>query len=106
MRISVDRTNAGEKDEVCLDIAWSEDFSEKVVFKNCYAAHLYMNFGVICEEQILNAYVDEKDAELHNIRKKWADVAVNLDALQCFRIETSSTASVMRIYAKDFETRR
>jgi hypothetical protein len=40
---------------------------------------------------------------LTSIRERWHRLGVPLDQLRCYRIETASTASVIQIYAKQFE---
>lgn len=95
----VDRRKPGENDEVRLKVIWPDGEEATVLFCNCYALATEMNFGVIAEERIANASVLENDPYLIAIRDRWKLLGIALDALRCYRLETSSTSSIIRIYA-------
>jgi hypothetical protein len=103
LELSVDRRNAGEHDEVRIRVAWPEGDEATLLFGDCYAMSAEMNFGIIAEEGIASAVMVEDDPGLISVRDRWRPLGVSLNALRCYRIETSSTASVLRIYAKRFE---
>ena len=103
LEISVDRRHAGERDEVRLRIAWPQGEEATLLFRGCYSMNAAMNFGVIATEQILAARIVEQDPGLIALRKQWAPLGLSLQKLRCFQIETNSTASVIRIYAQEFE---
>ncbi len=102
LKLSIDRSNAGTRDEVEMLVCWPDKTIEKVKFFECYAMNATMNFGIIAEEAISTAFISENDDELNSIIHKWESLGVQLGSLDCFRIETSSTASVIKIYAKYF----
>lgn len=99
----IDRRNAGERDEVRLRVAWPQGDEVTLLFRDCYAITADMNFGVIAEERIASASLVHDDPGLTSIRDRWKSFGVSLEMLRCYRLETSSTASVIRIYAKQFE---
>jgi hypothetical protein len=97
--ITIDRNNSGNNDQIIIDIRWQNDEITKFIFKDCYELELQMNFGIIASESILKASSTNKSDKLDYIRKKWQQIGVNLDNLNCFEIVMNSTSSVMRIYA-------
>jgi hypothetical protein len=103
LELSVDRRNAGECDEVRLRVAWPQGDEATLVFRDCYAMTAEMNFGVIAEERIASASLIDDDPGLTSIRDRWKPLGVSLEVLRCYQLETSSTSSVIRIYAKQFE---
>jgi len=103
LEVLVDRRQAGQRDEVRIGVVWPRGRTATVLFRDCYGMTATMNFGVIAEEQIANAAVIANDPGLHAIRDRWKPLGVSLEDLRCFRIETSSTSSVICIFAKNFE---
>lgn len=61
-----------------------------------------MNFGVLGEEGIEFARVEDDEPGLTHLLDRWKPVGYPLSGLKCFRIETSSTGSVILIYAKSW----
>jgi hypothetical protein len=104
LEISIDRRSPGVRDQVRLQVAWPDRNTATLVFRNCYAMLANMNFGIVADERILNASQVDDDAELIALRQRWGSLGVSLDMMRCYRLETSSTASVIRIYAMQFET--
>ncbi len=98
----IDRSHAGERDELRLGIIWPNGKQNTLVFNDCYEFIANMNFGIIGDETIRNAEILENDENIPAIQSKWLKLDVNLNGLKCFFIETNSTASVLNIYAKDF----
>ncbi|WP_439529139.1 hypothetical protein [Pannonibacter sp.] len=103
LELMVDRRNAGARDEVRLRVAWPQGDEATLLFHDCYAIVAEMNFGVIAEERIANGSLIDDDPGLKAIMGRWKPLGVSLEMLQCYRLETSSTSSVIRIYAKRFE---
>jgi hypothetical protein len=103
LELSIDRRRPGARDEILLRVAWPDGQESRLLFRDCYAMRAEMNFGVIAEERIATASLIEDDPHLVSIRDRWRPLGVSLDMLCCYRIETSSTCSVIRIYAKHFE---
>ena len=102
LELSVDRRNAGARDEVRLRVVWPQGDEASLLFRDCYAMTAEMNFGVIAEERIASALLIDDDPGLTSIRDRWKPLGVSLEMLRCYRLETSSTSSVIRIYAKQF----
>ena len=103
LELRVDRRSAAERDEVRLRVAWPQGDEATLLFRDCYAMTAKMNFGVIAEERIAGASLIDDDSGLISIRDRWKPLGVSLEMLRCYRLETSSTSSVIRIYAKQFE---
>ena len=103
LEIFVDRRHAGERDDVRLRVAWPQGDEVTLLFRECYAMTAELNFGVIAEERIAGAALIEDDSALILIRERWKPLGVLLDQLRCYRIETASTSSVVKIYSKHFE---
>lgn len=103
--LSVDRRQPGIVDQVNLSVCWPDGTENEILFHDCYALFAEMNFGVIAPEAILAARVSHDDPGSTEVRARWQPLGTRLDDLVCFEIETSSTASKLRIYAKSFELR-
>jgi hypothetical protein len=103
IQLLIDRRLPGVRDEVCLQVVWPDGSQSMVKFSNCYAMKADLNFGVIADEQIASADVVDDEQGLADIRDRWRPLGVMLEKLRCYRLETSSTASVLRIYAEDYE---
>ena len=97
--IIVDRTN---KDNIQILIRWPEEYGALCVyieFYDCYAFQADMHFGVISPDYILDAECIQQSEELDNIKKIWGKMGVDISKLNCYRIETNSTNSIISIYA-------
>jgi hypothetical protein len=103
--LSVDRRQPGIVDRVSLSVCWPDGTENEIQFRDCYALSAEMNFGVIAREAIFAARISQDAPGSTEIRRRWEPVGVRLDDLVCFEIETSSTGSTLRIYAKSFEVR-
>lgn len=103
LELLIDRRNPGERDEVRVRVAWPHGSEATLLFRDCYAMTAEMNFGVIAEERIASAGLIDDEPGLRSIRVRWEPLGVSLEGLHCYRLETSSTCSVIRIYAKQFE---
>ena len=102
LRIHVDRSTPGTRDEVVLDVEWPDGSRQKVGFTDCYRADLALNFGVLASESIREGMVLAGDPDLAEVRQKWARLGVDLSDLKLFRVATNSTASEIRIFARSF----
>lgn len=100
--LKVDRSQPGERDEVLIFLEWPDGDKQALRFSDCYALDAKMNFGVVGEESIFGTTCTRESADLSEIRERWMSVGVDLSTLQCFLIETNSTASILRIFAKSF----
>ena len=100
--INIDRSNAGNSDVVALVIKWPDGSSNNIVFDDCYLFDTKMNFGVIAEENILEATCFFESDQIIDIKGKWQPLGVMLDNLCCYRIITNSTNSQIDIYALSY----
>lgn len=106
LELLVDRRHAGECDEVRLRVVWPQSGEASLVFRNCYAMTADMCFGIIATERIDCASLVKDDPGLTSIRDRWKSLGVPLELLDCYRIQMSSTGSVIQIYATQFEVVR
>jgi hypothetical protein len=104
VEVLIDRRQPGNRDEIAIKVIWPSGDETTCFFRDCYAASLLMNFGVIAEELVLHAHVCQDDSLLDSVRKRWGESGVSLPDLMCFEIETSSTASKIKILARQFES--
>lgn len=101
--LSIDRRDPGNLDEIRIRVAWPDDeLTQTIVFYDCYAAKLDMNFGIVAYESILQAKILEDDPYLDILFNKWKSISLSSNSITCFFIETASTASSISIYAKGF----
>jgi len=103
LELTIDRRNPGVRDEVRLQVIWPDGGRATLLFRDCYAVTAEMNFGIIGEERIASASLIEDDPSLTSIRNRWRPLGVSLNMLRCYRLEMSSTSSLLRIYAERFE---
>ena len=72
-----------------------------VIFHEVYFARLSMNFSIVAPEAILAAFeAPADDPELVKVSRTWEGLLEC--TLSCYVIQTSSTASEIKIIAKDF----
>lgn len=70
--IFIDRKNPGENDILVLNIDFQEEGLKSVIFEDVYWSCLNLNFGIIADETILDAYMEGKENEdLKNLYSKW-----------------------------------
>jgi hypothetical protein len=88
--ISIDRSDSGNNDSVEIIVNWYEDKSKsKLVFKKSYLFKATMNFGIIANESIDDAYIAPPDDEdLIDFYKKWKGFFDHVK-LYCYVIKTS-----------------
>ena len=98
----INRREPGARDEIRLQVVWPDGGRAALLFRECYGFTAEMNFGVIAKEQIAAASTIQDDRYLISLRGRWKPLGVSLDLLRCYRLETSSTGSVIRIYAMGF----
>ncbi|MCF3483192.1 hypothetical protein GUL16_05715 [Stenotrophomonas maltophilia] len=102
LAINIDRSNPGVCDEVKVQVRWPDGRQEIVCFSEAYGCSALMNFVVLGEEGIEFAKVDDDEPGLADLLDRWKAVGYPLSGLKSFRIETSSTGSVILIYAKSW----
>lgn len=99
--INIDRHHPGENDQVTIGVRWPNGEVSELIFMDCYALDFNMNFGVIAAECVRSAFSSTDTEALNGIREKWRALGGYLDQMKCFEIQTSSTTSILRIYALD-----
>jgi len=99
--IYIDRNQPGMKDSIKLKINFPEQGLYYIIFEDVYWANLYLNFGIVAEEAILNAQIeDENNDDLNNFYKKWKGL-MNEVKLNLYKIEFNSSGSTIKIIAKN-----
>lgn len=100
LAVHCDRSEPGFRDEVRVDVRWPDGRGGRVRFTDAYGCSAALNFGVLGDEGIEFAIVDDTEPGLKDLLARWEAVGYPLAGIRCFRIETSSTGSVILIYAK------
>jgi hypothetical protein len=103
LQLTVDRGNPGEIDEILLVVKWPDGTQQQIRFVDCYLLEAQMNFGVVAPESIRDAHCSKDSSQLSEVRRRWKGLGVTLDDLKCFEVCTNSTASVIRICAREFQ---
>jgi len=98
----IDRRAPGKRDLVKLLMLWPDDKISTIEFLNCYALEANMNFGMIALDSVLNAEWFSQSEELDKIRMKWKSINIDLSALNYYKIEMNSTASIIKVFALNF----
>ena len=101
--IMIDRKLPGRRDQIKIDLEWTDGKTNILIFDNVYDAKLSLNFGIECEESIYCAHVKDKESEeVKELLKKWKGTLNHLN-LCLFTIELNSTCSMINIIAADFK---
>lgn len=98
--VNIDRSEPGTRDEVRVEVRWPDGREGAVRFSDAYGCSAVMNFGVLGEEGIEFAVIDDDEPGLRDLLDHWDAVGYPLSGVRCYRIEMSSTGSVILIYAK------
>lgn len=102
LKLTIDRSSPGEHDGAVMTVEWPDGTRNDVLFSDAYLLEARMNFGVIAPESIRDAQCRIDSPRLHEVRGRWQGLDVALDDLREFEITTSSTASTIRICARQF----
>ena len=102
LSLSVDRRSRPEQDQVLLKVEWPDGCQNNLLFGDCYGLRALLNFGYIGDDSILTAQVTSDDEDLKSLRERWAKLSP-LDGVRCYSIETNTTASSIKIFARTFE---
>lgn len=106
LEVKVDRRNPGENDIVQLRVLWPNGDENSVIFGECMEFHASMNFNFVGAEPILDATVHYASEDLTRIKKLWQDSGANFDTLRCYEIEMNTSASILKIYAREFSVEK
>lgn len=103
LNLSIDRRSRAEQDQVLLQVEWPDGCQNNLLFGDCYGLKALLNFGVIGDDTIWAAQVTSDDEDLKKKREAWAKLSEPLEGVRCYSIETNSTASSIKIFARTFE---
>jgi len=101
--VLIDRSNPGILDEIVFTIEWTEKKGKvKFIFKDIYWANMNLNFGIVADETILNAFsMNDDDEDLAFLYSKWKGMINNIK-LNSYIINLNSTGGQIKIIAKSF----
>ena len=100
--IKIDRSNPGINDMITLVVIWDTGSESIFYFKDVYYAKLDLNFGVIADECISEVrYLPTDDNDVVPFIRKWQSLVEDIANLFFIQIKTISTASSIRIFAKN-----
>lgn len=95
------------RDIVSLSVVWPDDIDSTaytlIEFFDCYGLKADMNFGMLGPDSIDKGTCQHTDPDLEEHRSIWKKMGLDLHDLYCFRIETISTGSVIKIFAKSYK---
>lgn len=101
--IQIDRRSPGIMDTIIFEIEWAENNKKtNIVFEEVYWVSMNMNFGIIADETILNAFeLEETDQDLKDLYLNWKGM-INDVKLKGYKFSMNSTGSEIKIIAKRF----
>ena len=97
--VKIDRQNLGLNDIVELDITWHSGERGILLFKNVRKCIIDLNSGINTKDWIYSAYETEDDEDFISYKKQVVNICNDIDKLKCFVIETSTTGSLVKIFA-------
>lgn len=99
--IQIDRNRPGIKDIIVLDVLWTDNKTDRIIFEDVYWASMTFGFGVVADDSISKAFISlDNDIDLLKLNERWQNL--NKKELVCFVIETNSTGSTIKIISKKF----
>ena len=101
--ITLNRSNPGRKDEIEIEIIWPDNDKMNIfVFEDVYWAKMDLNFGIVANENILQAdLLPNDDEDLIRIYSKWNGFIDDIK-LNTYEILLNSTGGRIKIVAKRF----
>lgn len=101
--IKIDRSNPGYSDTITFEIEWPNEKKRSLfTFEDVYWISMNLNFGIVADDCILDAVeLDENDKDLMKIYSKWKGTLDEIK-LNIYKIFLNSTASEIKIIAKNF----
>ena len=97
--VIINRQNLGLNDIVELDITWPSGERGILLFENVRKCIMDLNSGTDKKDWIYNAYETEDDEDFVSYKKQVENICNDIDKLKCFVIETSTTGSLVKIFA-------
>ncbi len=88
LSITIDRSDPGNDDSVTLLVRWPNSQKNQIIFRECYALDMDMNFGVIATESIREGLCHMRPRKPHTISVYLVMTTYN---------------SCLKIYAKKYE---
>ncbi|QES88697.1 hypothetical protein [Rhizosphaericola mali] len=102
-KIVIDRSTAGKKDSVVVEVDWYDVGLGIIIFEDVYCLKLSMNFDVVAHESISDAYILSAD-QLKELNFNFQILNLIIDqALTCYVIKTASTGSEIFIISKTWK---
>ncbi len=101
--ITINREDPGKRDEIEIEIIWPDN-DEKInfIFEDVYWAKMELNFGIIANENIAQAFLlKNNDEDLINFYSKWNGLMDDIN-LNVYEILLSSTGGRIKIIAKNY----
>ena len=97
--VIINRQNLGLNDIVELDITWPSGERGIFLFENVRKCIMDLNSWTDTKDWIYNAYETEDDEDFVSYKKQVENICNDIDKLKCFVIETSTTGSLVKIFA-------
>ena len=101
--VIIDRSNPGHVDTIELSIEWGDGKKSLALFRDCYAMHSKMNFGIVTLETIRSVKISDQSDDLDAIKEAYNCIELGIPTLKCFTLETNSTASIIKVFALSLE---
>jgi|GEM_PF-325592 len=99
--LSLDRSNPGYSDTVRLVVEWAdwtphpEEKRSVIEFSDCYWMEAAMNFGVVCRETFVDAWLEPDHPKIGEVQ-----AFLKVENLFCWVFQTNSTGSTIKIVAR------
>jgi len=102
LEIRLNRRNPGKRDDVEFIVRWLDDTVSRLILCRCRTMKAALNFGIICNEAIDEAYEVLRSPMVEAVVQKWRQMKIELSGLRHFRICTSSTGGTIDVIAERF----
>ncbi|MGK6353523.1 hypothetical protein [Parapedobacter sp. DT-150] len=97
--IIINRDDPGRNDSIRFEVDGNRERIRQLIFEEVYWARLDLNFGVVAEETVFDAFLsDESDKDLLNLYSRWKGM-IEGKKLLIFNITLNSTGSILKIIA-------
>lgn len=98
--LSIDRSKPGLNDVIRVGLFLPQTIKYFIIeFHDCYAFKTTMKFGIQAEESISYTECISDSSEINDIIAVWSKIGVDIRKIQCYRIQTNSTNSEIKIFS-------